>query len=216
MSKLVSRYLLFIALVMLVACSAPTKDGSFREGKEYQLLATASNDAAPPKKATVIEFFSYGCPFCYRLEPELESWLAKKGKDINFERIPVTFEPGWDILAKVYYATKSLGVSEKMITPIFAGLQDQGLDLTNLETTEQFFVAHNISKQDFDSAFNFSPGIDAQILRGDRIIKQYGVVAVPAFVINGKYLTNMGMAGDSKRILKIIDYLIAKEKPGDR
>lgn len=217
MLKLVLRCLLVSFLFSLAACSAPTANASFQEGREYQVIPSASTDTTPRNKVTVIEFFSYGCPWCYRLEPALENWLAHKARDVEFERIPVTFEPGWDVLAKVFYTTKSLGLAEKFMTPTFAAVQDQGLDLTNVDTTEQYFVNHGVSKQDFESTYNFSLGIDAQVQRGDKIIKQYGIIAVPAFVIDGKYLTNMGMAGgDNKRLLQIVNYLIAKEKPGDR
>ncbi len=217
MSKLVLRSLFFILFLPLVACSPPKANASFQEGKDYQLIPTAPSDPSPRLKVTVVEFFSFGCPWCYHLEPTLENWLAHKPNDVEFDRIPVVFEPGWDVLAKVYYTAKSLGIAEKLMVPAFSAVQDQNLDLTNTENIEQFFMAHGVSKQDVESTFNFSPGIDAQVLRGSDIIKHYGVFAVPSFVIDGKYLTNMGMAGgDNERLLKIVNYLIAKEKPGDR
>lgn len=216
MAKLIMRCLLLNLFLLLIACSAPTANASFQEGREYQLIPNALGTDQPVSRVKVIEFFSYGCPWCYRAEPEVEKWLAHKAHDVDFERIPVVYEQGWDILAKVYYAIKSLGVSEKLMLAVFSGLQEKEIDLTNFETAEQFFATQGVTKQDFDSAYNFSPGIDAQMLRGEKLIKQYGIIAVPAFVVDGKYLTNMGMAGgDPKRLLKIVNFLIAKEKPGD-
>lgn len=212
MLKIFFRSLVFVFFIPLLACSTPPANAAFQAGKDYQVLSS-SPVKNPENKIMVMEFYSYGCPWCFHVEPQLETWLAKKPNDIEFERIPVVFEQGWDTLAKIYYTTKTLGVSEKFMLPIFKAIQENGQNLTDMDILTQFFAAHGISEQDFDSAFNFSPGIDAQMMRGDKLMKQFGIYAVPSFVINGKYVTSMGMAnGDTTRLFKIVNYLIAKER----
>ena len=75
------------------------------EGKDYQVVGE------PPEKAqkvSVIEFFSYGCPWCYQLEKPLQAWVKKNKQRIQFERVPVVFHPEWEIYAKAYYTLQVL------------------------------------------------------------------------------------------------------------
>ena len=43
----------------------------------------------PPGKILVQELFWFGCPDCYRLEPEIEAWLKNKPANIHFEWLAV-------------------------------------------------------------------------------------------------------------------------------
>lgn len=214
MTKIIFRCLVITLLLPLFACSAPPANASFQAGREYQVIQNNLGVTTPASsKIKVIEFFSFGCPWCFHVEPDLEAWLKHVPKDVEFDRVPVVFETGWDSLAKLYYTAKGLQVSEPLILPIFKAIQEQDQNLTDVNLAKQFFVQHGVSAQDFDSAYNFSPGIDAQLQRGDALMKSYGVYAVPSFVVNGKYVTNMSMAnGDTKRLLKIVDYLVNKER----
>ena len=50
-------------------------------------------------KIEVIEFFWYGCPHCYSLEPFVNSWAKSVPKDVVFKRVPaVPNETGPDAL----------------------------------------------------------------------------------------------------------------------
>jgi thiol:disulfide interchange protein DsbA len=214
MFKKLARYFWVLLLFPVIALAANKGVPPFQAGQDYQVTpAVAATSEVSAGKIQMIEFFSYGCPACYHFEPALEAWLKKKPKDVVFERVPVTFEPGWDKLARVYYTAKNLGVAEKLAPAIFASIQKQRLDFTNEAVLTQFFVAHGVSKQDFASMYHFSPGIDAQMMRGDNLMKTYQIFQVPTVLINGKYKTNPAMAGGrNERFLQIIDYLIAKER----
>lgn len=213
MLKTLSRYLWLILLFPAITFAADATP-TIVAGKNYQVVPVVAGMPMPPKgKIEVVEFFSYGCPACNHFEPDLEAWLAKKPNDVVFERIPVTFESGWDILARAYYTAKALGVAEKLSPAIFTAIQSQGMDLTNPDILAQFFVSHGVSKKDFDSTYNFSPGIDAQVMRGDNLMRAYGIYQVPTVVVDGKFVTNPVIAGgDSKGMLQVIDYLIAQER----
>lgn len=189
-------------------------------GKEYQIIpvapgtkAVATAPTAPSNKIQVLEFFSYGCPWCFHFEPTLEVWLAKQPADVNFVRVPVTFQQGWDVYARAYYVAKSLDVEKKITPAIFKAIQTDGQDLSSEDALAQFFVSQGVSQKDFDSVFHFSPGIDAQLMQGDNLLHAYSIIQVPTLVIDGKYKTNAAMTGgDNNRLLQVIDYLIAQER----
>lgn len=185
-------------------------------GKDYEVIPPGPSIKSPPAgKIEVVEFFNYGCPACYHLELVLEPWLAKKSQDVVFERMPVIFHFGWDMLARAYYTAKNLGVAEKLTPVFFTAVQVQGLNLTTDATIGQFFVAHGVSQKDFESAYHFTPGIDAQMTKADTLARAYNIFEVPTLVVDGKYKTNVRMTGgDNKRLLQVLDYLIAQERAG--
>src|SRR5437868_2119381 len=54
----------------------------------YHTLNPAQPVETPAGKVEVIEFFWYGCPHCYALEPTVESWSKKLPQDVAFRRVP--------------------------------------------------------------------------------------------------------------------------------
>lgn len=211
------KFLLVITLLMPITVLADQT--TFELGKDYELVpgseTAANTNPSSDNKIQVVEFFSYGCPWCFRLEPALEKWLANKPSNVNFERIPVVFNSGWPLLAKAYYTAVALNKEPQLTMLIFKALHEQNITLDNEQKISDFFVQHGINKGDFDSAFNFSPGIDAKMLQGQELMKQYSVVSVPTMVIAGKYKTNTALAnGDMNRMMEIVNYLIqlASEK----
>lgn len=181
-------------------------------GKDYEIISESFAPPIPGASIKVTEFFSYGCPACNLFEPALEKWLNKKPVNVSFDRVPVVFEPGWDTLAKAYFVANTLGVEKQLTPAIFAAIHQRGVNLADLITLENFFISHGVTKADFESAFNFSPGIDAQLLRSDNLMRTYKVVAIPTVVVNGRYKVNPNLAGSNERMLEIINYLITKEK----
>ncbi len=223
MYKLLKHGLWTLILISFVACAAPADKANgqtFQVGKDYELVVPASNQSdhmTQPRigNVEVIEFFSYGCPACFHFEPTLEKWLATKPADVKFERIPVVFEPGWDVLAQAYYTAKTLGVLDKMTPVIFDAIHDKGKDLTNQTALSEVFVKEGVSKDHFTSAYNFAPGIDAQVLRGDNLMRSYNIYEIPTLVVDGKYKTNVRMTnGDVNRLIEVLNFLIKKEKEG--
>src|SRR5215468_10201279 len=69
-------------------------------------------------KVEVIEFFWYGCPHCYHLEPVLNAWIKGIPKDVVFKRVPAT-SGGWVNLAQVYYTVEAMGLLDQLHGKIF-------------------------------------------------------------------------------------------------
>lgn len=176
---------------------------AFTAGKDYQLL---KNGKANHK---VIEFFSYGCPWCYKLEPSIEKLTTSLPKEIAFERVPVVFEPGWDIYAKAYYALKLLDKSKQLSPVIFKAIQEQNQKLNTPKEMIKFLVQQGIDESTAQSAFYHSPTIETMVKQGMGLMQQYQVYRVPALVVDGKYKTDLMMVdGDEKKLLKVVDYLV--------
>lgn len=197
--------LLILCLLPVVSFAQP-----FVEGKDYQVLPEkAWNKPDPNGRVEVIEFFNYGCPWCYRFEPHIEKWLAKNHSKIKFFRVAVAFHSQWKLYARAYYTVRALGVENKVNLPIFKAIQDQGKSLDDIDSMAEFVSQHSVNKQDFLDAYHHSPSIDIYQQQGLDLVRKYQVSGVPAVVVAGKYKTDSRMSrGDADKMLKVVDYLI--------
>lgn len=198
----------FILLCLILPTIALAQ--SFIEGKDYQVITNpqvANNKNAGP---VIIEFFSFGCPWCYKMEKPLTEWRGTLKKNIQFESIPVVFKPSWELYAKAYYTAKILALSDKMNPLLFKAIQEEKKPLDSKEAMISFFVAQGVNKEITQSAFENSPTIDMHVQNGMSLMGAYQINAVPAFVVNNKYKTDLQMAGNPERLLELLDYLSQK------
>jgi len=195
-------------LSILVLLPAMVFAADFTEGKDFQIIANAADSKL--KGPAVTEFFSYGCPWCYKMEAPFNAWVGKLGKTVKMERVPVVFKPNWELYAKAYYTAKTLALGEKFNVVMFKAIQDEKQSLSTKQAMIDFFVAHGVDKEVAKSAFESSPTIDMRVNNGMALMAHYQINAVPAFVINNKYKTDLQMAGSPERLFQIMDYLVRK------
>jgi thiol:disulfide interchange protein DsbA len=198
-----------VALLTLVMMTTGIARADYDEGIEYQRLPTPVPTVAPGK-VEVRELFWYGCPHCYRLEPLLQKWLRRKPANVVFVRTPAIFNPRWAFHAKVYYTAEVLGVLDKVHQAIFDAIHKYKQKLDTPAAVKTLFARYGVSGKDFDNAFN-SFAVDAKVRRAADLTRRYGISGVPTMVVNGKYVTDGTMGNGHAGMLKIVDYLIAKE-----
>ena len=212
------RALLLITLLLIGNLAMAEK---FTAGKDYHfikevkttILATPNTTAK--NKVQVIEFFSYGCPWCNFAEASVATWEKNKPSYIEFSRIPLAFEKGWDTYAQAYYLAEALGVEKKITPALFLAIHGkdglQNNDLSSPNKVIKFFVKHGVKRSIAETAFNSnSASLQAQLQQGPAAMKKYSVWAIPAFVIAGKYRVSMADAKKAPRLMKIVSYLAAK------
>ncbi len=181
----------------------------YDEGTQYKRLA-APVPTVDANKVEVVELFWYGCPHCYRLEPDLNKWLKTKPANVVFVRVPAVFRPLWAFHAKVYYTAEVLGVLDKVHEPMFDAMHVQRRKMASVDEVKALFAQYGVTSEQFDNAFN-SFAVDAKVRRATDLTRRYGIEGVPALVINGKYVTDGVMAHGHDGMLKVTDYLISKE-----
>lgn len=195
---------LFLLLPTIALASA------FVEGKDYQIVSNPQATASKNKVPVIQEFFSYGCPWCYKIEAPLEEWVGKMGKNVQLERIPVVYKPSWELYAKAYYTAKTLALSDKLTPVLFKAIQVDRKSLESNQNMVNFFVAQGVDREIAKSAFENSPTIDMKVQTGMALMSTYQISAVPAFVVNNKYKTDLQLAGSPERLLEILNYLARK------
>lgn len=194
-----------------VAPSAPTSS-QWKEGVNYRVLVPAQPTSALPGQIEVTEAFWYGCPHCNALDPFLENW-RKQGKAnyVSFVRVPVMWGAVQRTHARVFYTAELVGKLDELHSQIFAEIHDKHDPLTSPEQIETFFTGHGVSKNDFQKAFS-SFAVEASLKRAEALGLHYRIESVPTLIVNGKYVTDIGMAGGPQQLIALINELASREK----
>ena len=176
-------------------------------GKDYAVLDTRAPVDTPADKVEVIEFFWYGCPHCYKVEPAVKAWLPTKAKDANFIRLPAQWAPAMVQHQKMALSLQALKKSDAIEPKVFQAIQEQGRGLDSADKITAFMVENGIDESTWEQTFN-SFNINTEVAKADALFKAYGLQGVPAFIVNGKYLVQ----GTSARSLQVVNKLIEQDK----
>lgn len=186
--------------------------------KNYTVLSPAQPTDVPPGKVEVVEFFWYACPHCYALDPAVETWRKEKPAYIEFRRVPVTWQDEHRDHARLFFVLKSLGKLDELHTRVFDEIHQKS-DLLYVEGDEkatfqaqlQFAKSNGISESDFTNAYK-SFGVQASLQQADDLMRRDKITSVPTFVINGKYVSEVSMAGSPAKLFQLINDLAATER----
>ncbi len=202
---------IIISLLALLLSSQLAFAASFTAGKDYTVLK-----ANAPKQArvAVIEFFNYGCPWCAHAEPAVEAWQKTIPSYIDFERVPVAFEKGWDTYSKAYFIAKALGIESKITPALFTAIHGkenkQYNDYSSNAKIIAFFEQHGVKPSVAQNAFSAnSASLDLKVKQGTATMTKYKVYAIPTFVVGGVYTVGLQQAKSPERLLQIVNYLAA-------
>ncbi|MBT3012177.1 MAG: thiol:disulfide interchange protein DsbA/DsbL [Candidatus Thiodiazotropha sp. (ex Lucina aurantia)] len=179
-------------------------------GEGYDPIDPPIATTAPDGKIEVIEFFWYGCPHCYQMEPQLEAWLESKPENVSFIRVPAPLNNKWTVHAQFFYAAEILGLTEKLHIPLFEALHDKKRRLYDKDSLIGFAVEQGVDKQKFIDALN-SFGVYVKVQNAKKLGQRYQLDGVPAIGINGKYKTSGSLAGSYSKMFEIVSQLVAEE-----
>jgi thiol:disulfide interchange protein DsbA len=197
-------------LVMGAAAAESPASTDFTEGIEYQRVVPPQ-PTETGKRIEVVELFWYGCPHCYHFEPELDEWVKHKPENVTFRRMPAVFiNPRWELDARAYYAAEALGVLDKMHAALFDAIHKEHRKLGTEAELMAFFAEHGVSNEDFQRTFH-SFYVDTKVRHAKMMTQLYGVDGVPTMVVDGKYRTEASLAGSEANMLRVVDFLIAKD-----
>ncbi|HEY6641667.1 DsbA family protein [Povalibacter sp.] len=194
--------------------TTPPTSSQFKEGANYSKVVPAQPTSVPPGKVEVVEVFWYGCGHCFALDPAIESWRGKgKAAYVDFVRVPAMWNEMTRMHARVYYTAELLGKLEELHAPIFRAINVEGNQLNTVDKITAFFRKHGVSADEFQNAFS-SFSVESKLQRADFLNRRYRIESVPTLLVNGKYKTDVGMAGGEPQLFTLIGELAASEHGG--
>jgi thiol:disulfide interchange protein DsbA len=202
------------SLRLATATSTPATSERFREGTNYRKVVPAQPTSAPPGKVEVAEVFWYGCGHCFQLDSAIETWRSKgKPAYVEFQRIPAMWNDTLRMHARLYYTTEALGKLDELHGKIFREIHVNGNPLSTLEKMQAFFKQQGVSPEDFQKTFS-SFAVESKLQRADFLNRRFQVDSVPRVIVNGKYVTDLEMAGGERELFDVVDELAAHEHGG--
>ncbi|MEO7774527.1 MAG: thiol:disulfide interchange protein DsbA/DsbL [Steroidobacteraceae bacterium] len=191
--------------------------GPWKVGVNYKPIVPAQTTSAEAGQVEVLEVFWYGCGHCYALDPFLESWHKSKPANAKFVRVPVMWGPVHRAHGKLFYTLEALGKLDTLHTKVFDEIHQRNNflaandDAQSMKLQLAFAKANGISEADFTRAYN-SFAVNSNLQRAEELTRRYAVEGVPLVIVNGKYQTDVAMAGGDGKLVELINYLVATEK----
>lgn len=205
-------------LTQLPAQDQLPSNSKWRPGKNYQPIVPAQPTNVPAGKVEVVEVFWYGCSHCFALDPFLQSWqTSSKPSFVEFVRVPVMWGPVHKAHARLFYTLEALGREKDLHTKVFDAVQKSGNgligndDAATAAIQAKWAASQGISEDDFMRAYN-SFGVNTALQRAEELTRRYNVLGVPLVVVNGKYSTDVAMAGGQPQLIDLINFLATSEK----
>jgi len=182
---------------------------SYTEGTNYTRLAkdmtTESGD-----KVEVLEFFWYGCPHCFHLEPALQKWLKTKPDNVHFIRVPAPLNPSWMAHTKTYYALEMMGVGEKYHHDLFSAIHTDRKRIFDQASIAAYLKDKGVDMDAFNKAYN-SFAVEMRTRKAMQLGQNYQLHGVPMLTVNGKYVIGADTAGGYDGMINVTNFLIEKE-----
>ena len=162
-------------------------------------------------KVEVVEFFWYECPHCYALEPYLEAWIKTLPADVEFRRIPATFNERWMISARVYYTLEAMGLLDKLHRPLLDAIHKDRLRITDEAQLTAWLQGKGVDVAKFNATLK-SFAVEGRLKRATALIQGSKIDGVPALMVNGRYVIGAGVGGSEERMLAIASSIIDQQR----
>lgn len=203
------RRILTLALATL-GLAAGAAHAQLRLGQDYIVLNPPQSTEGGGK-VEVIEFFSYACGHCYKLEPFLASWAKKLPPDVTFKRVPGAGSQAWAQLALLYYSLEAMGKLDPVHDRAFEAIHEQRVNLTNPKVRGEWITKQGLDAAQYASVEK-SFTVQSKLSRAVQMQGAYKVDGVPMVIVNGKYVTSTGHAGGPEKVVPIVEQLIAMSR----
>jgi len=200
MKKVLKLFIAALVAAPLIAVAQGAKP-------QYTELNPPQPTNTDGKKVDVVEFFWYGCPHCYNLEPLLETWTKKLPPDVQFRRIPAVFNERWGHDAAIYYTFEALGVLDKLHRPFFDAIHRDHLRTDDPQAMTEWLSRQGVEpKKFFDTMKSF--GVQSKTRRAAQLSVAYKIDGTPAMAVQGRYTVSADQGGSREGMLDTVSYLV--------
>lgn len=198
------RFLL-ILLCSLIFAFPSLANEKWQEGKHYQVLNTHPANS----RAGVVELFSYWCLNCYRYEKMTLELQQKLPKRVKFSKVHV------DYLPKPAKSMQQLGTKYMMIAravkrekafnqAMFTAIHNQRIVFKNEQEIQDLLSAQGVDAGKVSKLASYA-GMQSRINHNNK--QFHGETPVPAYVVNGKYLTKVNRRMNQQDLMELILWL---------
>jgi len=166
------------------------------------------------EQPTVIEFFAYQCPHCYKLEPEVKKFKDSLEGKVTFKTIPTHLgREQFGVFLLIHDVAERLGVLDQVKPKLFAMLHEQAKPFNSEDDVVQIFVDAGIEKEKAQAAMRDNEKVSQSINSNFQLMQKYKILSVPTVLVNYQYVTDVTKSGGYEGVFKTVNELL--EKPAD-
>ena len=191
----------FLALFLILITSSNVF------AQKYVQISTDKQQES--KDIIIYEFFWYGCPHCYNLEPTMDRIEADLEKDTKVVKLPVALRDSWIPHAKLYYSLKQMDKIDQVHNLIFEEIHLEDNRLNTEQQMIDFLGKHGIDTDKFMEKYR-SFGTEARIKKASNLAKKYQIDSVPTIIINGKFLTSGSYVSSYDELYSVVNLLVER------
>lgn len=198
-----------IGIALLLSCACLMAGAAdLKPGQDYREL---NPPLAPDRaKVEVIEFFWYGCPHCFNLEPVIAPWARKLPPGVSFQRVPAVFPDGkWAPGARLYYTLEAMNLVERLHGEAFNAIHVERKRLHDEKALFEWVAGRGVDAKAFADAWA-SFGVQSRVRQARELTTRAALAGVPAVVVDGRYQAIMPEKFED--LLFLVDRLIERAR----
>lgn len=203
-----------LKLGLLILCMPVMAFASqFQNGEQYTELQTEKT-----AKPQVIEFFSYFCGHCYKMEPIAKGIEKSLPVGVPFIKSHVNFLGGKSSsdqsnLSYAYLIAKQQAKDHQVSDAIFSYIHRQRATFSSMKDVSNLLALNGVTKEDFDSLLSSMPvilGEKKMVEAQNKYSRMGALTGVPTFIVNGKYKVNVNKLKSQAELDSLITFLLNK------
>ena len=196
------------AVLGLAFLSGSLMAAPFVEGEHYHRIGNPVSTAKD--KVEVVEAFAYPCPACRNFLPHITAWEENLDEHVEFRRLPIALQRGWDLFARAYYTAEVMGLDQDAHKAMFHALHDEQRQFRSFDDVAEFYSDFGVEKDAFlNTAQSFA--VDSRMRQNRNQVRQLGIRSTPTMVVQGKWRIQPGAFDSYQDMIEAVQYLVELE-----
>lgn len=152
-----------------------------------QKYSTLTDHQAQTDPIEVVEFFSYECIHCQRLEQRLQEFEASLPDNVSFSRVHVAFNVQARRMARTHVALQLSNAIDQNHDRIFQEATKNKNSFNSLDKIGDFLDGHGITKSRFENLYQ-GRRVQALVSRNAEKSAEIGIRGTPSLLVANKYV----------------------------
>ena len=198
---------ILVTVIMLLFFVNPT----YAENDSQKYVQISNSPQTEHDKIVIYEFFWYGCPHCFNIEPTIVKIESNLNQDTVLIKLPLALKESWVNHAKAFFSMQQMNIDNNLHSKIFEEIHINGNRLDTKSTLVDFIDSEGFDGSSFSKNFD-SFGTEIRIKKANKLARQYQITSVPTIIINGKYLTSGSFVSSYEELYDVVNFLVEKER----
>jgi len=198
---------ILVTVIMLLFFANPT----YAENDSQKYVQISNSPQTEHDKIVIYEFFWYGCPHCFNIEPTIVKIESNLNQDTVLIKLPLALKESWVNHAKAFFSMQQMNIDNNLHSKIFEEIHINGNRLDTKSALVDFIDSEGFDGSSFSKNFD-SFGTEIRIKKANKLARQYQITSVPTIIINGKYLTSGSFVSSYEELYDVVNFLVEKER----